>query len=129
MKPITKVAVIGITGKAGQYLLQQLADRGIPSKALLRSSSQLPFVVPNQEIVRGDARDYDAVHTLVQGCQAVVSTLGQPQNEPPIFSEATAHILQAMEVHRIKRYVVVTGLNVDVPADKKVLPPNLLPNG
>lgn len=121
MKSITKVAVIGGTGKAGQYLLQHLINRGISCNVLLRNFSQLPVNVPNVEIIRGDARDYEAVDALVQGCQAVISTLGQPQNEPPIFSQATAHILRAMEAHRLRRYILIAGLNVDAHTDEKSL--------
>ena len=51
--------------------------------------------------------------------QAVISTLGQPSGEAPIFSEATSHVLQAMQEAQINRYVIVTGLNVDTPTDQK----------
>jgi hypothetical protein len=60
-----------------------------------------------------------AIHHLLQGCAAVVSTLGQRQGEPLVASRATANIINAMEKYRIQRYIFVAGINVDTPYDKK----------
>ncbi len=119
MESIIKVAVIGGTGKSGKYLVEQLSIQGFPLKILLRNPKSYQADDPNVEVVVGDARDYQAICSLVQGCQAVISTLGQPQNEPPIFSQATAHVLRGMNEGKISRYISVTGLNVDTPFDEK----------
>ena len=123
MKQITNVAVIGGTGKAGTYLVQELINQGFHLKLLHRSGTQ---VVPHSSVtpVIGDARHYSAVRSLVEGCQVIVSTLGQPSGEAPIFSEATSHVLRAMQEAQIDRYVVVTGLNVDAPPTGRTRLPN-----
>lgn len=118
MQQITNVAVIGGTGKAGTYLVQQLINQGFHLKLLHRPSAQViqhPLIIP----VVGDARYYSAIRSLVEGCQAIVSTLGQPRGEAPIFSEATRHVLRAMEEYQVHRYILITGLNVDAPTDRK----------
>ncbi|WP_327138728.1 NAD(P)H-binding protein [Niabella yanshanensis] len=56
---------------------------------------------------------------MLQGCDAVISMLGQPAGEPPIFSQATGNVLAAIQQYNIGRYIVTTGLNVDTPADYK----------
>ena len=118
MQSITNVAVIGGTGKAGTYLVQQLINQGFHLKLLHRPSTQVikhPLIIP----VVGDARHYTAIRSLVEGCQAIVSTLGQPRGEAPIFSEATRHVLRAMQEYQVHRYILITGLNVDAPTDRK----------
>lgn len=132
------IAVIGGTGKSGQYLVRELIQQGFSLRLLLRNPGS--FVHPKEvgnlpaekvvhphvnithpivDLVQGDVRDPDAVEQLCQGCQAVISTLGQPKGEPSIFSQATRHILGAMAKWSIRRYILITGLNVDTPLDKK----------
>ena len=118
MQPINNVAVIGGTGKAGTYLVQQLIHQGFHLNLLHRPGTQVvehPSVTP----IVGDARNHSAIRLVVEGCQVVISTLGQPRGEAPIFSEATHHVLRAMQEHQIHRYVLITGLNVDTPTDRK----------
>lgn len=119
MKSIHTVAVIGGTGKAGKYLVKQLLLQNFRIKLLHRKPETLTFDNLLIEIVKGDARDYAAIHNLLDGCDAVLSCLSQPVGEPTIFSDATRNILKAMAAHHISRYITTAGLNVDTPLDKK----------
>ena len=119
MEQITTIAVIGGTGKSGKYLVNELLRQGYNIKLLLRNPENFQIKNPLIETVKGDARDYDAVHTLLTGCSAVISTLGQPKGEKSIFSDATKNVLRAMKECGINRYILTTGLNVDTPFDKK----------
>ncbi|MNV00577.1 NmrA-like family protein [compost metagenome] len=114
-----KIAVIGGTGKSGTYLVQELLNRRIPIKLLLRPTSPFETTNPLVDIVRGDARNIQSVSLLLEGCDAVISTLSQPVGEESIFSDATRNILQAMKEKGISRYIVVAGLNVDAIGDHK----------
>jgi len=113
------IAVIGGTGKSGKYLVQQLLKNHFPVRLLNRNPGGLQLNDPLVQIVAGDARQYQSVYGLLEGSQAVISTLGQPKGEASIFSQATINILRAMAEHDIKRYIVTTGLSVDTPLDKK----------
>lgn len=119
MKPTIKVAVIGGTGKSGKYLVKQLLQQNFPIKLLHRRPETLQISNPLIDIVKGDARNYDAIHHLLEGCQAVISCLSQPVGERTIFSDATRNILQAMNALGIQRYIAIAGLNVDTPFDQK----------
>ena len=121
MKQQIKIAVIGGTGKSGKYLFKQLIEQGYSIKLLVRNPEHAPPAHAQIEIVPGNATDYAAVHNLLEGCQAVISTLGLgvPASEPTIFSQSTAHVLKAMHTLSIHRYIVTTGLNVDTPFDQK----------
>jgi nucleoside-diphosphate-sugar epimerase len=119
MQNTLKVAVIGGTGKSGKYLVQHLLGKGFPFKMLLRDPERSPIKHPLIEVIQGDARDYTAVRLLTEGCSAVISTLGQPKGETPVFSQATTNVIRAMNACQIKRYVLTTGLNVDTAFDRK----------
>ncbi|MEM1136663.1 MAG: NAD(P)H-binding protein [Bacteroidota bacterium] len=76
-----KIAIIGGTGKSGKYLVKQLINQGIPFKMLLRNPDKFQSENPTIEVVKGDARDIEAIRTLIEGCGAILSTLGQPKGE------------------------------------------------
>jgi putative NADH-flavin reductase len=114
-----KIAVIGGTGKSGAYLVRRLLELEMPIKLLVRNPEKHCFTNPLVEVVRGDARDYHSVLNLIDGCEAIISTLGQPKGEPPVFKDASKNIVNAMLKYKLKRYIVVTGLNVDTRFDKK----------
>ena len=113
----TTIAVIGGTGKSGQFLVRELIQQKFPFRLLVRNPSATNL--GRHQIIQGDARDPEAVIEITQGCTAIISILGQPKGEPPIFSPATRNILAAMQVNKINRYILTTGLNVDTPLDKK----------
>jgi putative NADH-flavin reductase len=114
-----KIAVIGGTGKSGKYLVQRLAGQAFPIKMLVRNPDTCQIRDPLLEIVQGDARNPEAIRSVIEGCQAVISTLGQPKGEEPIFSQATTNVIRSMKEFGIKRYILITGLNVDTALDKK----------
>jgi putative NADH-flavin reductase len=121
MKHNIKIAVIGGTGKSGKYLVKQLIHQGYFIRLLVRNPDHYPFNDARVEIVKGNVTDYNAVHTLLEGCHAVISTLGLgvPASPPDIFSQSALHVIKAMYALHIDRYVVTTGLNVDTPFDNK----------
>ncbi len=121
MEHIAKIAVIGGTGKSGKYLVKQLLSQGFYFKMLVRDSNNFQINSSLVEIVKGNANDYESVRSLLTGCQAVISTLGlgQPPSETSIFSQATTHVIRAMNECNIRRYIVITGLNVNTAFDQK----------
>lgn len=114
-----KAAVIGGTGKSGQYLVENLLKKGYSIKLLLRHPENFTIRSPLIEVVKGDARDKNAIHSLIRGCDVVMSTLGQPKGEKSIFSDAARNIIRAMDHFKIKRYIVTTGLSVNTSSDRK----------
>jgi putative NADH-flavin reductase len=121
MKQTITIALIGGTGKSGQFLVKELLNEGFRLRLLLRSPKKFQITHSSIEIIEGDARRYESIRALVDSSQVVMSTLGQPKDEPPIFSQATANVIRAMTECRIMKYILTTGLNVDSPGDKKSL--------
>lgn len=121
MKHNIKIAVIGGTGKSGKYLVSTLLNQGIPFKLLVRNPAHFKASNPLVEIIEGDVTNYNTVCQLLEGCEAVLSTLGLgiPPSEPTLFSKATDNIIRAMKEKGAHHYIVTTGLNVNTPLDKK----------
>lgn len=114
-----RIAVIGGTGKAGKYVISHLANLGFNIEALVRDPAKLDMETSYLEKVTGNVLNYGSVYSLLEGCNAVISTLGQTKGEDPVFSRAATNIVKAMESRQIKRYIVLTGLTLDTPSDKK----------
>lgn len=119
MKQKNKIAILGGGGRTGKYILDQLLSQGYSVKLLLRNPENLQVKSPLIEIVKGDAIDPEAILSLLQDCQTVISTVGQRRDEPLVASRATINVLRAMDEHGIKRCILIAGLNVDTPFDKK----------
>jgi putative NADH-flavin reductase len=119
MNNIQTIAVIGGSGKAGQYIINELIARGFKIKALVRNPEKLP--VENQLVTKiiGDVRMEADLLNLFDGCDAIISALGQSKKEKPVFSSATTNSIKAMNRLKIKRYIVITGLTINTPFDKK----------
>ncbi|MDQ1859189.1 NAD(P)-dependent oxidoreductase [Chryseobacterium sp. WLY505] len=114
-----KIAIIGGTGKSGQYLVQNLLEKGYHLKLLLRHPENFTLQNPLIEVVEGDARDTTAIDQLIEGTDLVMSTLGQPKGEKSIFTDAAKNIIKTMNHYGIKRYIVTTGLSVNTASDHK----------
>jgi putative NADH-flavin reductase len=121
MQQKIKVAVIGGTGKSGKYLVQQLIRREFHLKVLVRNPDHFKIIHPLIECVYGNVSDIHSVRSLLKDCKAVISTLGMgiPKSEPTLFSQSTSNVIKVMREFGMKRYIVITGLNVDTPFDCK----------
>lgn len=119
MKNIKKVAVLGGGGRTGNYLVNQLLKEGFSIKLLLRNPESFSIQSSQIEIIKGDALDLESIQSLLKDCDAVLSTIGQRKDEPLVASVATKNILQVMADLEIQRYLLLAGLNIDTPFDKK----------
>lgn len=118
MKRIQKIAVIGGGGRTGQYIVNQLIEKGYSLRLLLRHPENFTIQSPLIEIAKGDVLDAGIVEWLVAGCDAVLSTAGQRKDEPLVASRACMNVLNAIGDSPV-RFVVLAGLNVDTPSDQK----------
>jgi len=121
MKNISKIAILGGGGKTGNYLVKHLLKEGFHLKLLLRNPEKFNIQTDNIEIVEGDALNFQSIKTLLKDCQAVLSSIGQRKEEPLVANQVTSHVLKVMNEYGIERYVLLAGLNIDTPFDKKSL--------
>ncbi|KAG0334768.1 hypothetical protein BG000_008062 [Podila horticola] len=76
-----KVLILGGTGNVGKLVIQQLLERDIEVKAVVRSSSRLPsdsISNPNLTAIQANLLDLSVsdLASHLKGCDAVVCTLG-----------------------------------------------------
>jgi putative NADH-flavin reductase len=119
MKNINKIAVLGGSGRTGKYLVNHLLNQGFSVRVLVRNPEKFTLQNPKIEIVAGDAVDEKAIHLLLKDCKVIISTIGQRPGEPMVASIATKHVLKTMNDYGIERYVLLAGINIDTPFDKK----------
>jgi putative NADH-flavin reductase len=125
-RPLHKIAVLGGTGKAGKYLVEELLHRNLSVRMLVRNPSRVHLKDPLLEITEGNARSYNSLRTLLTGCDCVLSTLGPSANEHDTCSMATGHIVKIMNEMHISRYIVVAGLGIQAQTDRKRLRTRLI---
>ncbi len=119
MEQKTKIAILGGGGRTGKYLVTHLLKQEYNLKLLLRSPESFSIKSSLIEIIKGDAIDFEAIKLLLKDCHSIISTIGQRKDEPFVASQASINLLKAMAEFGIKRYILVAGLNVDTPFDKK----------
>ncbi|MFD2934548.1 NAD(P)-dependent oxidoreductase [Spirosoma flavum] len=103
------IAILGGAGKAGRPLVQQALKAGYRVRLLLRYPEQFDLTDDRMEIIQGDARNPTSIRQLLQGCEALISTLGNPRGEGiAMLSSVTRLILLTMQEFGISRYVVVS---------------------
>ncbi|HDR4424317.1 TPA: NAD(P)H-binding protein, partial [Bacillus cereus] len=95
MESTNKIAILGASGKAGKFFVNEALENGYQVKILTRNSNNIKITNESLEIINGDARDFASIRKLLKGCRAVINAIGQPKNESYIFSTVTKHILEA----------------------------------
>ena len=105
------ILIVGGTGATGQWLVNELLQRGEQVKVIARSGSALPEHVLNHEnltIIRASLLDLsdEELKQHVRGCKAVASCLGHRLNFKGIYghprrlvTEATRRLCRAIEAN------------------------------
>jgi putative NADH-flavin reductase len=119
MKQKLSIAIIGGAGRSGQYIVKQLLSEGHTLRLLLRNPANFKIESPSIEVIHGDAADQNAIHSLLTGAHAVISTLGHRKGEPLVAYKAMENILHSMKAHNISRFISVVGLTLHHPSDRK----------
>jgi uncharacterized protein YbjT (DUF2867 family) len=109
-----KVLVLGATGGTGRLIVHDALEKGYSVVALVRSTARTPDL-RGADIIKGDARDEGALMRALDGCDAVVSSLGtgiSPFSEVSLLTEATNALVPAMRRSGVRRLVCISALGV-----------------
>jgi putative NADH-flavin reductase len=120
VKPLN-IIVFGANGPTGRLLAERALREGHTVSAFTRHPQTFSLRHDRVRIVHGDVFDPGSVDAAVAGQDAVLSSLGVPYSRKPItvFSQGTAHIIEAMQRHGVRRLVCVTSSAVE----PRVAPP------
>jgi nucleoside-diphosphate-sugar epimerase len=96
------VLLLGGTGRTGGRVLQQLLDRGVHVRALVRSAARLPAGVaddPRLTVVEADLLSLSAeqVKEQVDGCDVVISCLGHTISAQGVFGKPRDLVTRSVE--------------------------------
>lgn len=114
MKPL----VAGATGETGRRIVQQLVERNIPVRALVRdldaARSQLPQGV---ELVQGDVLNRASLEAAIAGCTVLICATGarpglDPTGPYQVDYEGTKNLVTVAKAQGIEHFVLVSSLCV-----------------
>ncbi|MEV7562732.1 NAD(P)H-binding protein [Streptomyces sp. NPDC089795] len=113
-----KITVFGASGGVGREVVRQALDAGHEVTAVVRDPARLP--VPAHERLRvatvADVTDPEAVSSVIDGQDAVVSALGSASNTQartaPVAGPALSAISSAMDRAGVRRLSVVSAAPV-----------------
>ena len=119
---MTKILVTGGTGFIGSYIIKQLVAKGYAVRALRRTTSKLPFYIPEQvlnkvEWVEGDILDIVSLEEAMTGIDQVIHSAaiisfspGDKKKMYKINIEGTANTVNIALEKNIKRLVHISSV-------------------
>jgi uncharacterized protein YbjT (DUF2867 family) len=113
-----KAFVAGATGETGRRIVQQLVERQIPVRALVRDQEKAQEILPSGvEIVVGDVQQGDKLAELIGDCNVLLCATGaRPSFNPtePLLVDylGTKNLIDAAKAKGIEHFVLVTSLCV-----------------
>ncbi|CAM6119402.1 unnamed protein product [Calypogeia fissa] len=118
-----KVTVAGATGRTGRLLVEELARKGVPVRALVRDKNKSEVrdlrKFSNVEVVQVDLYKYEAVKKAIGDCNIVISAVGARSFAfDPIgtyqaeFEGVKNLIAAAKNKGDVKKFVFITALGV-----------------
>ncbi len=126
MKKLEKILVTGATGFIGTRVCELLIEKGIPTRALVRSrekAKKLLGHLPNIELAVGSLEDPSSLTQALAGVDAVIHLAGaiQAKNEKgyqTANAQGTDNLLKAAAAQnaRLHRFVLVSSLAAGGPA-------------
>ncbi|PSB18116.1 SDR family NAD(P)-dependent oxidoreductase [Phormidesmis priestleyi ULC007] len=111
-----KAFVAGATGETGRRIVQQLVDRGIPVRALVRDPQAAQAILPaGVELVTGDLMDAESLKTAIADSTVLFSATGaRPSFDPTgpykVDYEGTKNLVEAAKATGIEQFVMVSSL-------------------
>jgi uncharacterized protein YbjT (DUF2867 family) len=105
-----KLVVLGATGGTGRLVVEQALAAGHTVTALVRSPEKLTVSNPNLHVVAGQATDASALERVLDGADALISTLGGGGS---LISDSTRAIVEAAHKAGVKRVVLLSSFLVE----------------
>jgi nucleoside-diphosphate-sugar epimerase len=119
-----KVAILGAAGPIGRYVGMELDRRGVPFRAVGRTTSKLQASfgkLPRAELVAADLSDAGGATQAVRGVDTIIYAVGVPYDAFPLHPKMMRIALDAAIAAGVKRMVVISGVySYGIPQTQKV---------
>jgi uncharacterized protein YbjT (DUF2867 family) len=109
-----KVLVAGATGGCGRLVVRRLSDRRIATRVLTRDARRAALLGP-VEVVEGTALSSEDCRRAIEGCQAVICTLGDrwvPRDGRIVDGDGIINLARSAEQAGARRFILVSSLGV-----------------
>ena len=106
-----RVAIFGASGQTGLFLVERALVQEHDVTAFVRTPETFPLRNDRLKVVIGDVRSRESVVRAIEGADAVICAVGERLKSSRVSSEATENIIAGMKAHKVRRLVVVTGLD------------------
>ena len=113
-----KALVAGATGETGRRIVQELVNRQIPVRALVRDPDRGKSILPPEaELMVGDVLDVDSLTKAMLGCTVLLCATGaRPSLDPSgpyqVDYEGTKNLVNVAKGQGIDQFVLVSSLCV-----------------
>jgi uncharacterized protein YbjT (DUF2867 family) len=113
-----KAFVAGATGETGRRIVQELVDRHIPVRAMVRDIAKARTILPAQtELVIGDVLDLTSIINALGDSTVVLCATGakpslNPAGPYQVDFEGTKNLVNAAKSQNIEQFVFVSSLCV-----------------
>lgn len=113
-----KAFVAGATGETGRRIVQQLVNRQIPVRALVRNLETAKQILPPEaELVVGDVLNPDSLNSAIGDSTVILCATGaKPSLDPTgpykVDYQGTKNLIDAAKAKNIEHFVFVTSLCV-----------------
>ena len=113
-----KALVAGATGETGRRIVQELVNRQISVKALVRDQDKAKTILPPEaELVVGDVLDVDSLTKAMTECTVLLCATGaRPSLDPSgpyqVDYEGTKNLVNVAKGQGIEQFVLVSSLCV-----------------
>jgi uncharacterized protein YbjT (DUF2867 family) len=127
-----RIVIFGANGQTGRLLTRRVLDAGHTAVAVTRNPDGFPFADPRLVVAGADVRDTSSLVSVVDGADAVLSTLGVPFSVRAIdtYSVGIRNVVAAMRKTAVRRLVVVSSTGayhypnrVDTPFALRIVEP------
>lgn len=118
-----RILVAGATGTVGQHVVRQAVARGHVVVAIARRPEALHDRHPNLSRVAADVLDAETIEPLLEGIDAVISTVGVGTSRTPtnLYSEGARILSAGMTRHGVERIVTISSEVADHWANQSPL--------
>jgi uncharacterized protein YbjT (DUF2867 family) len=109
-----RVLVAGATGGCGRLIVRRLRNLGVAAQALTRDARRAATLGP-VDAVEGNALSPDDCRRAIDGCQAVICTLGERRVPPDgriVDGDGVINLAKAAEQAGAQRFILVSGVGV-----------------
>jgi uncharacterized protein YbjT (DUF2867 family) len=113
-----KALVAGATGQTGRRIVQELVQRGIPVRALVRNLDTARTILPEAvELVVGDVMDVPSLEAAIADCTVLLSATGAAPSFDPtgpfrVDYVGTRNLVDVAKARGIEQFVMVSSLCV-----------------